>query len=92
MTHTQVDHLSPCTQVPGYSCVQGEGDHTINLNYLNVTLHVDKCVLIPFTPPIISLIDVPVHDLSSTASLNLAASVSLIPAMDVPGITKLHVL
>ena len=35
---------------------------------------------------------VPSHDLSSNAPLNLDASLSLIPAMDVPGIAILHVL
>ena len=45
-----------------------------------------------FAPPIIPLIYVHGHNLNSNVSLNLDASLSLIPAMDVPGIAKLHVL
>ena len=44
--------------------------------YLNSILHVDKCVLFTFAPPIIPIIDVPGHDLSSNSSLNLDASLS----------------
>ena len=62
------------------------------LKYLNIILHVDKCVLFTFAPPIILLIYVSGHDLNSNSSLNLDASLSLIPAMDVPGIVKLYVL
>ena len=57
----------------------------------NSILHVDKCVFFTFAPPVIPLIYVPGHDLNSNASLNLDASLSLSPAMDVPGIAKLHV-
>ena len=53
------------------------------LKYLNIFLHVDKCVLFIFAPPIIPLIYVPGHDLNSNASLNMYASLSLIPAMEV---------
>ena len=41
---------------------------------------------------IIPLIYVPGHDLTSDASLSLDVSLSLIPAMNVHGIAKLHVL
>ena len=51
-----------------------------------------KCVLFTFVPPIIPLIYLPGYDLNSNVSQNMDASVSLIPAMDVPGIAKLHVL
>ena len=60
------------------------------LHYLNIILHMDKCVFFTFAPPIIPLNYVPGHDLDSNASLNLDAS--LIPVMDVLGIAKLHVL
>ena len=46
------------------------------LKYVNSILHVDKCVLFTFAPPIISVIDVPGHDLNSNAFLNLDASLS----------------
>ena len=46
------------------------------------------CVIFTFAPPIIPLIYVPGHDINSNASLNL--DTSSIPAMDVPGIAKLH--
>ena len=45
--------------------------------YVNIILHVDKCVLFTFAPPIIPVIYVPGHDLNSNAFLNLDAS--LIP-------------
>ena len=64
--------------------------HTIKLFKLDNILHVDKCVLFTFAPPIIPLIYVPGHYINSNVSLNLDAS--LIPAMDVPGIAKLYVL
>ena len=64
--------------------------HTIKI--FKIILYVDKCVLFTFASPIIPLIYVPGHDLNSNATLNLDASLSLIPAMDVPGIAKLHVL
>ena len=38
------------------------------LKYLNIILHVDKCVLFTFAPPIIPLIYVPGHDLNSNVS------------------------
>ena len=41
------------------------------LNYLNIILHVDKCV------SSIPLISVPGHDLNSNASLNVDISLSL---------------
>ena len=62
--------------------------HTIKI--CKYHLHVDKCVLFTFAPPIIPLIHVPGHDLNSNVSRNLDASLS--PAMDLPGIAKLHVL
>ena len=64
--------------------------HTIK--YINILFHVNNCVLFSFAPPIIPLIYVSGHDLNSNASLNLDTSLSLIPALDVPGIAKLHVL
>ena len=62
------------------------------LKYFNIILHIEKRVLFSFSPPIRLLIYVPGHDLKSNASLNLDESLSLIPAMDVFGIVKLHVL
>ena len=53
------------------------------LKYVNIILHVDKCILFTFAPPIIPLIYVPGHDLNSNDSLNLDASLSPISAMDV---------
>ena len=50
--------------------------HTIK--YVNIILHVDKCVLFTFAPPIIALSYVPGHDLNSNASLNLDASLSFL--------------
>ena len=50
--------------------------HTIKF-FINI-LHVDKCVLFTFAPPIIPLIYVPGHDLNSSASLNLDASLSFL--------------
>ena len=50
--------------------------HTIKIfKYHN--LHVDKCVLFTFAPPIIPLSYVPGHDLNSNVSLNLDASPSI---------------
>ena len=43
------------------------------LKYLNIILHVDKCVLFTFALPLIY----DGHDLNSNASLNLEASLSL---------------
>ena len=46
-----------------------------------------KCVFFTFAPPIIPVMYVPGHDLNSNESGCL--SLSLIPAMDVPGIAKI---
>ena len=53
---------------------------------------VDKCVLLTFAPPTIPLMYITGQYLNAGASLNRYASLSLISAMDVPGIAKLHVL
>ena len=61
------------------------------LKYVNIILHVDKCVLFTISPPIIPLIYVPGDDLNLNVSLNLDASLSH-SSMNVHGIAKLHVL
>ena len=61
--------------------------HTIKISSSMLTN-----VSFTFAPPITPLIYVPGHDLNSNASLNLDASLSLIPTMDVHGIANLHVL
>ena len=48
------------------------------LKYVNIILHVDKCVLFAFVPPIIPLIYLLGHDLNSNASLNLDTSLSFL--------------
>ena len=48
------------------------------LQYVNIILHVDICVLFTFAPPIIPLMYVPGHDLNSNASLKTDASLSFL--------------